>query len=128
MLLCDSAQEVGGKLYILGGGWSVLGTPNTPTNMAVAIKLSVPWDQANERHQLRLMLMDGDGQQVDTGEGPIGVVGEFEVGRPPGMKRGSPIDTPFVASFVLALEPDQYVWELEIDGTQMARVPFLVRE
>ena len=23
LLLCDYAQEVGGKLYVLGGGWSI---------------------------------------------------------------------------------------------------------
>lgn len=127
-MLCDAAQEVGGKLYILGGGWSVLNTPNVPTQMAVAVKMSVPWDQTNERHQLRIQLMDADGQPVDLGEGPIHVAGDFEVGRPPGMKRGMPIDTPLVAGFILALAPGQYVWELEIDGTQMARAPFSVRD
>ena len=37
MLLCDAAQESGGKLYILGGGWSIIRTPNTPTPMSLAM-------------------------------------------------------------------------------------------
>ena len=39
-MLADSAQEVGGKLYILGGGWSVTGPVVPPS--AVAIKIDVP--------------------------------------------------------------------------------------
>ena len=42
LMLADSAQEVGGKLYILGGGWSVTGPVVPPS--AVAIKIDVPWD------------------------------------------------------------------------------------
>ena len=40
MLLADAAQAVNGKLYILGGGWSVAGPDPTP--MAIALKMEVP--------------------------------------------------------------------------------------
>jgi len=124
MLLCDAAQEVGGKLYILGGGWSVL-KAEVPAPMALAIKVSVPWDQTNERHQLSLTLKDADGRPIDLGEGPIQAGGEFEVGRPAGTKRGSPIDAPIVVNFPPVPFPaGGYVWELEVDGSVMARVPF----
>jgi len=43
MLLCDSAQVADGKLYILGGGWSVTGPQPVPS--AVAIKLEVDWHE-----------------------------------------------------------------------------------
>lgn len=129
MLLCDAAEESGGKLYILGGGWSAIQVPNVPAPMALAIKMSVPWDQANEPHQISAWLKSEDGEQVDFGQGPIGAAGEIEVGRPAGLKRGSPLDAPFVLKFApLALSAGGYVWELEIDGTQMARVPFRVLE
>jgi hypothetical protein len=125
LLLCDAAQEVGGKLYILGGGWSVMAA-DTPTSMALAVKLSVPWDRANTRHKVVVDLLDADGGPVDLGEGPVRIEGEFEVGRPPGLKAGTPLDAPFVANFPgLALEPGSYVWELEVDGTSMARASFL---
>ena len=35
LLLCDHAQEVGGKLYVLGGGWSIY--RGTPVTMALAV-------------------------------------------------------------------------------------------
>jgi hypothetical protein len=126
MLLCDAAQEVGGKLYILGGGWSVT-QANVPVQMALAVKLSVPWDQTNEPHQIALSLLDADGEPVmgESGE-PIRATGEFELGRPAGLKRGTPLDAPFVASFSgVALEAGSYVWQLEVDGTLMERAPFL---
>ena len=97
MMLADSAQEVGGKLYILGGGWSITGPDPVP--MAIALKLEVPWDRTNVQHKLLLELLDEDGEPVmvpgpeEHGEVPLQVTGEFEAGRPPGIKPGTPIDS-----------------------------------
>ena len=121
MLLADAAQEVGGKLYILGGGWSITGP--TPTPMAIALKLEVPWDRTNEQHKLLLELLDEDGDPVlvtdDQGEQvPLQVSGEFEAGRPPGIKPGTPIDSALAVNFgPLQLEGGRrYQWRLSIDG------------
>ena len=38
MLLADSAQEVNGKLYVLGGGWSVINSG--PGMFSVAVYLA----------------------------------------------------------------------------------------
>jgi hypothetical protein len=127
MLLCDAAAESGGKLYVLGGGWSVIRVPNVPTPMALAVKLSVPWDQTNKQIRVRAKLVTEDGDEVDLGEGPVFAEGTIEVGRPAGMKPGSPIDMPFALSFgPLVLDTGGYVWELEVDGTTLARTPFRV--
>ena len=121
MLLADAAQEVGGKLYILGGGWSITGP--TPTPMAIALKLEVPWDRTNEHHTLLLELVDEDGTPVlvadEHGEQvPLQVSGEFEAGRPPGIKPGTPIDSALAVNFgPLQLEGGRrYQWRLSIDG------------
>ena len=45
MLLADSAQVADRKLYVLGGGLSVIGP--RPQPMGVAIRIEVPWDRAN---------------------------------------------------------------------------------
>jgi hypothetical protein len=128
MLLCDAAQQVGGKLYILGGGWSLIFAPS-PITCALAIKLAVPWDQANRKITFRLALVDDDGNGVDMGEGPVHAEGNFEVGRPPGLKPGTSIDAPFVLNFGgLVLEPGGYVFDLEVDGQSLARTPFRVLE
>lgn len=120
MLLADSAQAVNGKLYILGGGWSITGPD--PTVMAIVIKIEVPWDEANKRHKLELALLNADGQPVmvptPTGDRPVELSGEFEVGRPPGLKPGTPLDFPVALNIgPLPLPPDaRYVWRLSIDG------------
>ena len=54
MLLADFVQAVQGKLYVLGGGWSVTG-PGA-VQMGIAVKIEVPWDQANLQHAFRLTL------------------------------------------------------------------------
>ncbi len=118
LLLADAAQAVEGKLYVLGGGWSVTGPEPSP--MAIAVKIEVPWSQTNTKHRLRLELLDSDGTAVippGASEG-LRVEGDFEVGRPPGTKPGTPIDVPFAVNLgPLPLTPDtRYVWQLSIDG------------
>jgi hypothetical protein len=119
MLLADSAQTVEGKLYILGGGWSVTGPAPAPS--AVALKIEVPWDQANKRHTFELSLLDADGNpliaQTPEGEQQIQLGGEFEVGRPVGLAPGTPIDMTFAANLgPLPLPPgSRFTWRLTID-------------
>jgi hypothetical protein len=129
MLLCDAAQEAGGKLFVLGGGWSIIRTPGIPVPMSLAVKVAVPWDQTNSKHRVQVSLLDEDGEPVTpTGApGPIGLDGQLEVGRPPGIKAGTPIDAPIVMNFgFLTLDPGGYVWVLSIDELEAARTPFRV--
>lgn len=130
LLLADSAQAVEGKLYILGAGWSVTGPQPAP--MAIALKLDVPWDQANTRHRWRMELVDADGEAVALPEGgAIFVEQEFEVGRPPGVKPGTALDYVVAMNITpLPLEPGrQYAWTLTIDGEGRDdwRLPFSTR-
>lgn len=133
MLLADAAQEVGGKLYLLGGGWSVTGPQPVPS--AIAIKIDVPWDQANRKHVWQLTLLDADGEAVnaETPEGsqPIQIGGEFEVGRPPGLAPGTAIDLPLAINLgPLPLPPGaRYTWRLTIDSQaeEAWQLPFTVR-
>jgi hypothetical protein len=120
LLLADAAQAAGGKLYILGGGWSITGPG--PSTCALALKVEVPWDQANQRHRFELSLVDEDGRQVilpsDQGERPIDINGEFEVGRPPGLLPGTPIDYVLAVNFASVPFPPgrRLEWRLSIDG------------
>lgn len=119
MLLCDAAQEANGKLFILGGGWTVTGPAPTPS--ALALKIDVPWDQANRRHRLRLDLVSQDGQPVmvptPLGQGPAQVTAEFEVGRPPGHPPGTPLAVVLAINIgPLPLAPGtRYEWRCYID-------------
>ncbi len=59
LLLCDHAQEVAGKLYVLGGGWSIY--RGAPVTMGLAVKIAVPWDAANIPHDFAARLVTEDG-------------------------------------------------------------------
>lgn len=127
MLLCDSAQSVGGKLFILGGGWSLMKTTGQPMNMALAVKLAIPWSRANERHRIEARLETDQGVSVSHEGQDVKADGEIEVGRPPGLKPGTPLDAAFVLTFQgLALDPGGYVWVLRAKDAVLARAPFQV--
>ena len=127
MMLCDAAQSMGGKLYILGGGWTQIMLVDPLPPMALAVQLTVPWDQANERMAVEVALVTEDGKPVDFGSGPVAAGGEMEVGRPPGLRRGTPLDSSLVMNFGgLRLNPGGYVWELRVDNDAKARTPFRV--
>lgn len=128
MMLADFAQVIGGKLYIMGGGWSVT-SPLTPLS-AIAIKVEVPWTHSNQDHEFRLELLE-DGHQpvlVRTSEGdaPVLLGGKFQVGRPAGIPQGTPLDVPLAANIPpLPLKPGtRYVWKLSIDNEETNRVAF----
>ncbi len=129
VLLCDSAQVAEGKLYILGGGWSVCGPG--PFQHALAIKVAVPWNEANRPHTLGAVLMDEDSRPVRVGD-PAAEVrfhGTFEVGRPPGLPPGTPLDFPLAVNLgPLELPPGAgYFWSVSINGQEADRVLFRTR-
>jgi hypothetical protein len=120
LLLADYAQVAEGKLNVIGAGWSVTGP--LPTPFALALLIQVPWDRANERHSFRLELVDSDGEAVtvplpEGGEGPLVIEAGFEVGRPPGLKRGTPLEVPLAINLPpQPFEPGRrYEWRLTIN-------------
>jgi len=133
MLLADYAQVADGKLTIVGGGWSVTGP--MPVPFAIAMLFEVPWDRANVKHRFRLDLVDSDGHVVfastEEGEEPVVIEGEFEAGRPPGMKPGTPLDVPIAINLPgPPVEPGgRFEWRLTVNGEAEGdwRPPFSTR-
>lgn len=118
MLLSDFAQVVQGKLYIMGGGWSVTGPQPCPS--AIALKIDVPWNQTNRRHEFKMELIDADGHPVHLpgpeGNAPAALAGHFEVGRPAGLPVGTPLDVPLALAIPpMPLAPGRYVWRLSLN-------------
>jgi hypothetical protein len=120
MMLCDAAQVADGKLYILGGGWSMTGPEPVPS--AIALKIDVDWHEAEIAHHWELFLEDADGRPViiDTPDGaqPVEVRGDFTVMHPPGVPEGSPIDVALAVNLgPVPLEAGtRFAWRLMIDG------------
>ena len=136
MLLADYVVVSDGKLTIVGGGWSQTGPDPAP--FGIGLLIQVPWDQANTPHQFKVQLLDADGAAVSFDEEDpdsesdqsVEFGGEFEVGRPPGLKPGTPLDFPVAVNSVpLPLEPGRYEWRLTIDeqSRQDWTLPFTVR-
>jgi len=120
MMLADFAQVINGKLYIMGGGWSIIGPAPSPS--ALAIKIEVPWNETNRKHNLKVELLNSDFHPVliptPAGNNAVIISGDFEVGRPPGLIQGSPLDMAFAFPIgPLPLAPgNRYIWKLTIDG------------
>lgn len=115
MLLCDAAQAVDGKLYVLGGGWSVTPTPTGP--LALAVKVEVPWTDVERVHDWALELRDADGHPVVIGDSAVHVGGTLHVGRPVGLPEGTPADAVLALSFgPLPLAPGRYTWWFTLIG------------
>jgi len=133
MLLADSAQVADGKLYILGGGWSVTGPEPVPS--AVAIKVAVDWHEFNSPHHWELILENADGKlvQFETPEGTqtIEVRGDFSTSTPDDVPQGTPVDVPIAVNFgPIPLAPaSRFTWRLVIDGESLpgASVSFTTR-
>jgi Family of unknown function (DUF6941) len=124
LILADYAEIIGGKLYLMGGGWGVL-TVNTafpharPVGLAAAF--SVPWNETNQRNTVEIEMLSDDGQTV----GKVGA--QFEVGRPVGIKAGQDQRFQLAANVHLKLPgPGTYVIVARIEGQEGARVPFNV--
>jgi hypothetical protein len=133
MLLCDSAQVADGKLYILGGGWSITGPMPIPS--AVAFKLEVEWNELSVAHHWELFLEDADGRPVmlETPDGtqPVEARGDFSIGQPVGVTEGSSVPVPMAVNLgPLPLAPaSRFTWRLLVNGERLpgASVAFATR-
>lgn len=132
ILLADSAEVREGLLFLLGGGWNEVGP--APQPFALAGLIEIEWDETNARHSLELTVENEDGAPLivptPAGDQPVRVTSEFEVGRPAGSTPGSSFNMPLAVPIVpLPWTPGRrYVVRLRIDGADVDRVKFSVRQ
>ena len=129
LLLCDHAQEVAGKLYILGGGWSIY--RGAPVTMGLAVKISIPWDAANIPHDFTARLVTEDGQDPGAAErrgrrAPRPASSSRVASRPvvpPGSRPAASSTRPSRStSPACPLAPGRYEWQVEIDQVAVGQV------
>ena len=129
LILADSAQVVGDKLYLLGGGWDLL-TVNTAfpveQRSAIAVSVRVPWNETNQKHTFEIEV----GEEAPGTEAPkslLKVGGQFEVGRPPGIPLGSDQRIQLAINMNLTIEtPGTKVVVARIEGQELRRIHFNV--
>ncbi len=125
IILADSAEAIGGKVYMMGGGWDrIQGSrePNDIRHFAIALSIIVPWHHTNEKHDLRLEIVDEDGKKA-----VLGVGGEFTTGRPAGAVPGQSLRTPLALKVNMPLlKPGTYAVIGSVDGQESRRTTFHV--
>jgi hypothetical protein len=121
LLLADAAQAADGKLWILGGGWTITG-PGA-INCAVAIDIKLDWHELNIGHTVKLELYDAAGEPVllpqpDGGEMPVMIESWFKSAPSPEMRPGGAIGTVLAFTFLMLqlASASDFVWRLSVDG------------
>lgn len=84
-LIADFAEIVGGKLYLMGGGWDSLRVTALPTTarLAVAVGIRIDWEETNRPVTVRVAIEDDDGKEL------VRIDGQVNVGRPPDLRPGA---------------------------------------
>ncbi|HYM14145.1 MAG TPA: hypothetical protein VEZ14_01115 [Dehalococcoidia bacterium] len=124
LILADHVDVVGNKLYLNGGGWSVL-TVNSgfpvQQNLGVAAAFSVPWNETNHRANVEIDVLTADGVTLAK------AAGQLEVGRPPGLPAGQPQRAQIAVNMTLSLDkPGTYEIITRIEGQEDKRTHFNV--
>lgn len=125
-MLADMASVENGKLFIHGGGWSVVNTtelPVTHSSLTLALIFRVEYNEALEDHPVTIDLLDED----DTALGPR-VEGVIRVGHPPGTRPGTPSFVPQALRFnMIRFESEGgYRFRVSAGEEELASVPFRV--
>jgi hypothetical protein len=109
---------------MLGGGWDTLtvngGFP-TQKPCSIAVGLSVPWNETNQRHNVAVEITDQDGNVAAT------MNGQLEVGRPPGLPIGQSQLVVLALDAVMGVEkPGTFVIVAKLEDQESKRVTFRV--
>lgn len=121
---CDWAESINGKLYAQGVGWSRIGA-DIPCNVGLALLIHVEYNETNLKHKFVIKLEEGDGLPYPP-DSPLGMGGDFEVGRPPGMQPGEETVVPIAANVnQITIGEGAYTWRVLLDDEPVAYFPFI---
>lgn len=126
-LLADAAQVSEGKTYVLGGGVTILWRQQfpAPLNVVLVAQLTYHRSEADSDHDLRVQVIDADGNPVLPE-----IRGEMHVGGPaPGMPANVPLGVPILIPFPplpVLQRPGAYSVDLLLDGRHVKSLSFAV--
>ena len=81
--LSDSAEAVGGKLYVLGGCFDTIWTKQVPVthhHMALSMRFELTPSEFGHPHKLEVLIVDEDGHRVAAANGVLNVAPDPRVG------------------------------------------------
>lgn len=125
--IADSATVENGKVYVLGGGVTVLWRPQFPAPIGVSVVVSFAYNntEAGTERKFQLQINDADGKALAP---PL--EGGFML---PERAHGVPTSVPLEAAFAIAIAPipilpkaGSYVIELLANGNHVRSLPFAV--
>ena len=121
-LLADAAQAVGGKIFVLGGGWNVFRSGNfpAPVQLAIAAGIGFANSEVGLRHPLKIAVVD------ETGVAVIPELnGQIETGQlAPDFPPGLPIKVPVAWNVGFQVpRPGRYRIVISV-GASQAELPF----
>ena len=116
-VLADAAQAVGGKMFILGGGWNVFRSGNypAPVQLAVAIGMGFASNEIGIRHAVKIVIADEAGVPVVPE-----LNGQIETGQlAPDLPRGLPVKVPLAWNVSFAVpRPGRYGIVITVGSSQ----------
>lgn len=126
-MLADAAQVSQGKTYVLGGGVSILWRQQFPAPLKVVLvaQLTYHRTEANSEHDLRVQVVDADGNPLlpeIQGQLGLGMIAE-------NVPRNVPLVAPLVLPFPPApviQRPGEYSVEILLDNRHIKSLPFAV--
>jgi hypothetical protein len=129
LILADAAQVVGAKLYLLGGGWDRL-TVNralpVDQRCALALSIIVPWNETNQKHSFEVEIISED-TSTEEPKSLVKAGGQFEVGRPPGIRQGQEQRFQMAMDMTLRIETAGTKTVIaRIEGQEKRRLEFTV--
>jgi hypothetical protein len=100
-LLADAAQAVGGKVFVLGGGWNLFRAANypAPVQLAIAIGLGFSHDEVGLKYPLNVVIADEAGVPVVPE-----MKGQVETGQPaPDVPKTASVKIPVAININMSL-------------------------
>lgn len=116
-VLADAAQAVGGKIFILGGGWNVFRSANypAPVQLAVAIGMGFASNEIGVRYPVKIVIADEAGVPVVPE-----LNGQIETGQlAPDLPKGLPVKVPLAWNVSFAVpRPGRYGIVITVGSSQ----------